>query len=74
MSDKPALDRILTLEVVRATEAAAVAAAKLVGRGDEREADQAAVDAMRAAFNMLKMDGTVVIGEGSKAATPAVGR
>ena len=70
MSDKPALDRILTLEVVRATEAAAVAAAKLVGRGDEREADQAAVDAMRAAFNMLKMDGTVVIGEGERDEAP----
>ncbi len=70
MSDNPALDRILTLEVVRATEAAAVAAAKLVGRGDEREADQAAVDAMRAAFNMLKMDGTVVIGEGERDEAP----
>ncbi len=70
MSDKPALDRILTLEVVRATEAAAVAAARLVGRGDEREADQAAVDAMRAAFNMLKMDGTVVIGEGERDEAP----
>ena len=70
MSDKPVLDRILTLEVVRATEAAAVAAAKLVGRGDEREADQAAVDAMRAAFNMLKMDGTVVIGEGERDEAP----
>ena len=70
MTDKPALDRILTLEVVRATEAAAVAAAKLVGRGDERAADQAAVDAMRAAFNMLKMDGTVVIGEGERDEAP----
>ena len=70
MSDKPALDRILTLEVVRSTEAAAVAAAKLVGRGDERMADQAAVDAMRAAFNILNMDGTVVIGEGERDEAP----
>ena len=70
MSDKPVLDRILTLEVVRATEAAAVAAAGMVGLGDERAADQAAVDAMRGAFNKLNMDGTVVIGEGERDEAP----
>ncbi len=70
MSDKPVLDRILTLEVVRATEAAAVAAAGMVGLGDERAADQAAVDAMRVAFNKLNMDGTVVIGEGERDEAP----
>ena len=70
MSDRPVLDRILTLEVVRATEAAAVAAAGMVGLGDERAADQAAVDAMRGAFNKLNMDGTVVIGEGERDEAP----
>ncbi|MEC9110448.1 MAG: fructose-bisphosphatase class II, partial [Pseudomonadota bacterium] len=53
------LDRILVLEMVRVTEAAAVAASKLIGRGDEKAADAAAVEAMRKAFDTLYMDGTV---------------
>ena len=57
------LDRALTLEIVRVTERAAVAAARQRGRGDERAADQAAVDAMRRELNRLPIDGTVVIGE-----------
>src|SRR3546814_8667662 len=64
------LDRVLVLEMVRVTEAAAVAAAKLIGRGDEKAADAAAVEAMRAAFNDLYMDGTVVIGEGERDEAP----
>ncbi|MCB1501895.1 MAG: fructose-bisphosphatase class II, partial [Bauldia sp.] len=60
----PALDRILTLELARVTERAAVAAARLRGRGDENAADQAAVDAMRRELNMLPIHGRVVIGEG----------
>jgi fructose-1,6-bisphosphatase II / sedoheptulose-1,7-bisphosphatase len=64
------LDRLLVLEMVRVTEAAAVAASRLVGRGDEKAADQAAVEAMRAALNTLEMDGTVVIGEGERDEAP----
>src|SRR6187399_2246056 len=64
------LDRVLVLEMVRVTEAAAVAASKLVGRGDEKAADHAAVEAMRAAFNELEFDGTVVIGEGERDEAP----
>jgi fructose-1,6-bisphosphatase II / sedoheptulose-1,7-bisphosphatase len=64
------LDRVLVLEMVRVTEAAAVAASKLVGRGNEKAADQAAVEAMRAALNELPMDGTVVIGEGERDEAP----
>ncbi len=64
------LDRLLVLEMVRVTEAAAIAAAKLVGRGDEKAADAAAVEAMRAALNQLPMDGTVVIGEGERDEAP----
>ena len=64
------LDRVLVLEMVRVTEAAAVAAAKMVGRGDEKAADAAAVEAMRAALNELYMDGTVVIGEGERDEAP----
>ncbi len=64
------LDRVLVLEMVRVTEAAAIAAAKLVGRGDEKAADHAAVEAMRAALNELPMDGTVVIGEGERDEAP----
>ena len=60
------LDRVLVLEMVRVTEAAAIAASTLVGRGDEKAADAAAVEAMRAALNELDMDGTVVIGEGER--------
>ena len=58
------LERILTLEIVRVTERAAVNAARLRGRGDKNAADQAAVDAMRRELNNLPIDGTVVIGEG----------
>ena len=58
------LDRVLVLEMVRVTEAAAIAASELIGRGDEKAADAAAVEAMRKAFDELYMDGTVVIGEG----------
>ena len=57
-----ALDRVLVLEMVRVTEAAAISASKLIGRGDEKAADAAAVEAMRKAFDDLYMDGTVVIG------------
>ncbi|MCV0396774.1 MAG: class II fructose-bisphosphatase [Rhizobiaceae bacterium] len=64
------LDRILTLELVRVTERAAVAAARLRGRGDEKAADQAAVDAMRAELNRLPIRGTVVIGEGERDEAP----
>jgi len=64
------LDRLLVLEMVRVTEAAAVAASRLVGRGDERAADQAAVEAMRNALNELELDGTIVIGEGERDEAP----
>jgi fructose-1,6-bisphosphatase II / sedoheptulose-1,7-bisphosphatase len=64
------LDRVLVLEMVRVTEAAAIAASRLVGRGDEKAADHAAVEAMRAALNELPMDGTVVIGEGERDEAP----
>jgi fructose-1,6-bisphosphatase II / sedoheptulose-1,7-bisphosphatase len=74
MSDKEgasnALDRVLVLEMVRVTEAAAVAAARLIGRGDEKAADHAAVEAMREALNQLELDGTVVIGEGERDEAP----
>ncbi|MEO1968883.1 MAG: class II fructose-bisphosphatase [Sphingomonadaceae bacterium] len=68
-ADNP-LDRILVLEMVRVTEAAAIAASKLIGRGDEKAADAAAVEAMRRAFDTLEMDGTVVIGEGERDEAP----
>jgi len=64
------LDRVLVLEMVRVTEAAAIAASKLIGRGDEKAADAAAVEAMREAFDGLYMDGTVVIGEGERDEAP----
>ncbi|WP_447728167.1 class II fructose-bisphosphatase [Sphingomonas koreensis] len=64
------LDRVLVLEMVRVTEAAAIAASTLTGRGDEKAADAAAVEAMRAALNSLYMDGTVVIGEGERDEAP----
>lgn len=64
------MDRNLALEFVRVTEAAAIAAAKWVGRGDKHAADQAAVDEMRARFNQIDFSGTVVIGEGSKDEAP----
>ena len=63
-------DRNLALELVRATEAAAMAAARHLGRGDKELVDQAAVDAMRPVFNSMAMDGVVVIGEGEKDNAP----
>jgi fructose-1,6-bisphosphatase II / sedoheptulose-1,7-bisphosphatase len=65
-----ALDRVLVLEMVRVTEAAAVAASHLIGRGDEKAADHAAVEAMREALNQLDFDGTVVIGVGERDEAP----
>ncbi|HTN71777.1 MAG TPA: class II fructose-bisphosphatase [Methylomirabilota bacterium] len=64
------MDRNLALEAVRVTEAAALNCARLTGRGDEKAADQAAVDAMRKAFDALAIDGTVVIGEGERDEAP----
>jgi len=64
------LDRVLVLEMVRVTEAAAIAASGLIGRGDEKAADAAAVEAMRRAFDELHIDGTVVIGEGERDEAP----
>jgi fructose-1,6-bisphosphatase II / sedoheptulose-1,7-bisphosphatase len=64
------LDRVLTMELVRVTERAAVAAARLRGRGDEKAADQVAVDAMRTELNRLAIKGTVVIGEGERDEAP----
>ena len=63
-------DRNLALDSVRVTEAAAIASARLMGRGDEKAADQAAVDAMRQALNVLDIAGTVVIGEGERDEAP----
>jgi len=72
MSDKASLlnERMLSIEIARVTERAAVAAAHLRGRGDEKAADQAAVDAMRREMNTLAIDGTVVIGEGERDEAP----
>ncbi|MBO6784223.1 MAG: class II fructose-bisphosphatase [Alphaproteobacteria bacterium] len=72
MSSQPeaVMDRNMAIEAVRVTEAAAIAAAKWVGRGNEKEADAAAVDAMRTALNRLNIDGTVVIGEGERDEAP----
>ena len=64
------LERNLALEAVRVTEAAALSASRLMGRGDEKAADQAAVDAMRQALNSLNIEGTVVIGEGERDEAP----
>src|SRR3954466_9182865 len=64
------LDRGLVLDAVRVTEIAAIAAWKLVGRGDEKAADQAAVDAVRTALNELEIDGEIVIGEGERDEAP----
>jgi fructose-1,6-bisphosphatase II / sedoheptulose-1,7-bisphosphatase len=65
-----ALERVLTLELVRVTERAAVSAARLAGRGNEKAADQAAVDAMRRELNKLPINGTIVIGEGERDEAP----
>ncbi|HEX9524324.1 MAG TPA: class II fructose-bisphosphatase [Reyranella sp.] len=70
MGNMGKMDRNLALEAVRVTEAAALAASKLMGRGDEKMADQAAVDAMRTTLNSLAIEGTVVIGEGERDEAP----
>lgn len=77
MTDRPVpndavsrLDRVLTIQLARVTEAAAVAASKWTGRGAKTAADQAAVDAMRKALNGLDIQGTVVIGEGERDEAP----
>jgi fructose-1,6-bisphosphatase II / sedoheptulose-1,7-bisphosphatase len=70
MSEYLSGDRNLALDTVRVTEAAALACAELIGHGDEKAADQAAVDAMRRALNVLDIDGTVVIGEGERDEAP----
>src|SRR6187200_472091 len=64
------LERILSMELVRVTERAAVSAARLRGLGNEKAADQAAVDAMRRELNKLPIDGTIVIGEGERDEAP----
>ncbi len=68
MAERP--DRNLALELARVTEAAALSAARLVGRGDKNAADRAAVDAMRHMLDTIEMDGTVIIGEGEKDDAP----
>jgi fructose-1,6-bisphosphatase II len=70
MSQAQAPDRNLAMELVRVTEAAAMAASRWMGRGDKEGADQAAVDAMRLVLNGVSMDGTIVIGEGEKDEAP----
>ena len=70
LQPKFSMDRNLALELVRVTEAAALSASLQMGRGDEKAADQAAVDAMREALNSLSIDGTVVIGEGERDEAP----
>jgi fructose-1,6-bisphosphatase II / sedoheptulose-1,7-bisphosphatase len=69
-AEQGGMDRNLALEAVRVTEAAALSASRLMGRGDEKAADQAAVDAMRRALNSLDIAGTVVIGEGERDEAP----
>jgi fructose-1,6-bisphosphatase II / sedoheptulose-1,7-bisphosphatase len=70
ISEQHIIERILTLELVRVTERAAVSSARLRGCGDEKAADQAAVDAMRRELNRLPIDGTIVIGEGERDEAP----
>ena len=70
MADNSKMDRNLALDAVRVTEAAALSASRLMGRGDEKAADQAAVDAMRQALNSLSIEGTVVIVEGERDEAP----
>ena len=67
---EPVLSRVFSMEIARVTEAAAVAASRLTGCGDEKAADQAAVDAMRTALNKLDIEGTIVIGEGERDEAP----
>jgi fructose-1,6-bisphosphatase class II len=64
------VDRNLAMELVRVTEAAALASARFMGRGDEAAADMAAIEAMKKAFGVIAIDGTVVIGEGAEDAMP----
>ncbi|MBI3027287.1 class II fructose-bisphosphatase [Candidatus Woesearchaeota archaeon] len=64
------MDRNLALDFVRATEAAAISSALWMGKGKEKEADHAAVEAMRKAFNIIDIDGTIVIGEGERDEAP----
>ena len=64
------MERNLAMELVRVTEAAALASARLMGRGDEMATDVAAIGAMRKAFDAIAIDGTVVIGEGAEDAMP----
>ena len=68
--EQAVMERNLALEAVRVTEAAALAASRLMGRGDEKAADQAAVNAMRQALSTMQIDGTVVIGEGERDEAP----
>src|SRR3979411_951120 len=70
MADMGKMDRNLALEAVRVTEFAALAASKLMGRGDEKAADQAAVTAMRVALNGLCIEGTVCVGVRERAGAP----
>src|SRR5271170_4831473 len=70
MPETSRMDRNLALEAVRVTELAALSASRLMGRGDEKAADQAAVDALRQGLNSLSIDGTVVIGEGERDEAP----
>jgi fructose-1,6-bisphosphatase II / sedoheptulose-1,7-bisphosphatase len=71
MADKTDFnDRMLSLGLARVSEAAAIASARLIGRGNEKAADQAAVDAMRTQLNMLDINGVVVIGEGERDEAP----
>ncbi len=70
MTNDSSMDRNLALEAVRVTEAAALAASRLMGRGDEKAADQAAVNAMRQTLDGLPIDGTVKIGEGERDEAP----
>jgi len=70
VSEDKLIERILTMELIRVTERAAVSASRLRGRGDEKAADQAAVDAMRRELNRLPIDGTIVIGEGERDEAP----
>src|ERR1041385_2868038 len=70
MEQREAPDRNLAMDLARVTEAAALAAARWIGRGDKEAADQAAVDAMRLVLNTVPMEGVVVIGEGEKDEAP----
>src|SRR5688572_18597889 len=70
MPEQDKMDRNFALEAIRVTEAAALAASRLIGRGDKDGADQAAVDAMREALNTLQISGRVVIGEGERDEAP----